>query len=82
MNISLPVDIFVGKSNLELFIQSLCYAPIMLEKVVTMDPMQKFKKAAAFGISMSPLYLIMEKPFNPILGETFQAWINGCPAYA
>lgn len=24
----------------------------------------------------------MEKPFNPILGETFQCWINGCPAYA
>lgn len=54
----------------------------MLEKVVSMDPLQKFKNSAAFGISMSPLYLIMEKPFNPILGETFQAWINGCPAYA
>jgi hypothetical protein len=24
----------------------------------------------------------MEKPFNPILGETFQCWINGCPGYA
>lgn len=23
----------------------------------------------------------MEKPFNPILGETFQGWVNGCPIY-
>lgn len=30
LNISLPVDIFVAKSNLELFIQSLCYAPVLL----------------------------------------------------
>lgn len=28
------------------------------------------------------MYLVMEKPFNPILGETFQAWVSGCPAYA
>lgn len=24
----------------------------------------------------------MEKPFNPILGETFQGLIDGCPVYA
>ena len=24
----------------------------------------------------------MEKPFNPIIGETFQCSINGCHAYA
>lgn len=23
----------------------------------------------------------MEKPFNPILGETYQGWIAGCPVY-
>jgi len=23
----------------------------------------------------------MEKPFNPILGETYQCWIDGCPVY-
>jgi hypothetical protein len=44
--------------------------------------MQKFKMATTFGITMSILYLKMEKPFNPIIGETFQAWINGSPAYA
>ncbi len=23
----------------------------------------------------------MEKPFNPILGQTYQCWIDGCPVY-
>jgi len=36
----------------------------------------------AYGITMSPVYLGMEKPFNPILGETFQCYIQGCPGYA
>ncbi len=35
-----------------------------------------------FGLTMSPMYLEMEKPFNPVIGETFQCCINGCPAYA
>ena len=30
--------------------------------------LEKFKKVIGFGLSNSPLYLNMEKPFNPILG--------------
>ena len=26
-------------------------------------------------------YLKMDKPFNPILGQTYQALIDGCPVY-
>ena len=29
----------------------------------------------------SNIQIEMEKPFNPILGETFQGWVNGCPVY-
>lgn len=29
----------------------------------------------------STLFLGIDKPFNPILGETFQGWIDGCPVY-
>lgn len=25
--------------------------------------------------------IIMEKPFNPILGETYQGIVDGCPIY-
>lgn len=35
-----------------------------------------------FALSTSLLYLSQEKSFNPILGETSQMWIDGCPVYA
>lgn len=34
LNISLPVDIFCSMSNLELFTQSMCYAPILIERTL------------------------------------------------
>jgi len=34
-----------------------------------------------FVSSVNPLELVMLKPFNPILGETFQAKIGGIPIY-
>lgn len=27
------------------------------------------------------MYLSLEKPFNPILGETYQGYVDGCPIY-
>ncbi len=35
-----------------------------------------------FGLTHSLLFFDMQKPFNPILGETFQCFIAGCPFYA
>jgi hypothetical protein len=35
----------------------------------------------SFGISASVIYIRMDKPFNPILGETYQSSIDGCPVY-
>lgn len=83
LNISLPVDIFCAESNLERFLFSFTYAPTILEGVnKDLNPLTRLKKVISFGMSNSPLYLNMEKPFNPILGETFQCWIDGCPGYA
>ena len=36
-------------------------------------------KCIAFLISTFHLSTSQQKPFNPILGETYQAFINGCP---
>ncbi len=45
------------------------YAHKFLEKAVSeTNTLEKFKKVIGFGLSNSPLYLNMEKPFNPILG--------------
>lgn len=82
LSISLPVDIFSAESNLQRFIYSMLYAPLILEGIQKESPISKLVKTIIFGLTNSVLYLSMEKPFNPILGETFQCWINGCPAYA
>jgi hypothetical protein len=39
------------------------------------------KRAVIFMISMGTIGLGYAKPFNPILGETFQAYIDNCPLY-
>jgi len=39
------------------------------------------KMTIAFGLSSIVMYLSLEKPFNPILGETYQGFIDGCPVF-
>jgi hypothetical protein len=34
-----------------------------------------------FAVSNCTLSISMMKPFNPILGDTYQCWIGGCPPY-
>jgi len=40
------------------------------------------KHCLIFGLTNSLLSFDIEKPFNPILGETYQGFIDGCPIYA
>lgn len=39
------------------------------------------KAVIAFSIGNVLLYIEMAKPFNPIIGETFQEFVDGCPIY-
>ena len=80
LNISLPVDIFSTESNLERVARTFVYAPLILEKAAAMtDPVEQLKQVVIVSLTHSLLYISMEKPFNPVLGETFQGSINGCP---
>jgi hypothetical protein len=45
------------------------------------DHLERFKSCVSFAISNCILGISIKKPFNPILGETFQCWIGGCPLY-
>lgn len=52
------------------------YAAILLEKsALQKDPIEKLKFSTAFAISKFHLSGSQLKPFNPILGETFQCKI-------
>jgi hypothetical protein len=52
-----------------------------LEKAAGLDNLEKIKYSLLFSISVSILSISINKPFNPILGETLQVWIDGCPMY-
>jgi hypothetical protein len=39
------------------------------------------KKLVILHLSWSSLTIASQKPFNPILGETYQGDIDGCPIY-
>ncbi|CAD8184504.1 unnamed protein product [Paramecium pentaurelia] len=83
LNISLPVEVFESRSNLERFCYSFTFAPQILEKAAKIDNIiEQMKYTIAFGCSSIIMYMSLEKPFNPILGETYQGFINGCPVYA
>ena len=58
--------------------------PDLLERkaVVAQTPLERFKYCISFALSNSVLYFDIDKPFNPILGETYQGFIDGCPVYA
>jgi len=83
MNMSLPVIIFGADTYLSLYCKSLAYAPIFLEKAaVQTNCLLRMVEVVKFIVGFSVAFLRMEKPFNPILGETYQAYIDGCPVYA
>ena len=60
---------------------SFAYFPLYIEKVVQADPINQLKGILSSVMGSSLIYLTMDKPFNPILGETYQCWIDGCPVY-
>ncbi|CAD8087602.1 unnamed protein product [Paramecium primaurelia] len=81
MSISLPVYVFEKQSNLQRYANSLTYLQY-LDGAVSKDHLFQFKNFLPYGYGTVILYLNMWKPFNPILGETYSGFINGCPIYA
>lgn len=83
MGLSLPVTIFEPRSHLERYAYGLIYAPHFLGKAgQTTDTLEQFKLAITYFIASLHVLINPQKPFNPILGETFQGIIGGCPVYA
>jgi hypothetical protein len=76
-NITLPIQLFEAKSFLEKMTEGWAYAPTYLTRAaLTHDPLERFKNVITFvvaGIHLTPAF---RKPFNPILGETYQARLS------
>jgi len=74
INISLPVRIFEPRSFLERITDTWCYMPLYLRKAsLAKDPIERLKWVVTFVVSGLHRGVKQMKPFNPILGETWQA---------
>ena len=82
MNVSLPVYIFDKRSMLQIFAYELKEAPYLLSKVYYIqNNIERLKLMTVFLLSQIVLTPILLKPFNPIIGETFQAKIGNLNVY-
>ncbi len=82
MNISLPVYIFDGRTMLEIFAYELKQSPIFLSRAYySTSQMEKLKWVTTFLLSQLYLSTLQTKPFNPIIGETFQTKIGSMNVY-
>ena len=77
MNLSLPIFIFDTRSLLEMWVWQNGYCSIYLEKAfLEKDPIERIKYSTIYAMSKMHLCVAQQKPFNPILGETFQCKLN------
>jgi len=73
ISLSLPIRIFEPRSMLERYVDWWCYAPVYLKKAgQTNDKLEAFKNVITFALSAIFLSTGQMKPFNPLLGETFE----------
>jgi len=70
--ITMPVEWNEPISLLQRFSEQMTYASL-LNKVASQDPIERIQWVAAFAVSsIAPNLGRMSKPFNPLLGETYQ----------
>lgn len=82
MSISLPIELFDKKSHLEILANNFTFAPHYLNKAnESTIVLEQMKLTMSFFLTTLHMATAQLKPFNPILGETFQARINGMPIY-
>eukprot|EP00475_Leptophrys_vorax_P042438 TRINITY_DN80015_c0_g1_i1.p1 TRINITY_DN80015_c0_g1~~TRINITY_DN80015_c0_g1_i1.p1 ORF type:complete len:385 (+),score=110.41 TRINITY_DN80015_c0_g1_i1:70-1224(+) len=71
--ISMPVGLCEGRSFLERIPDQWAYLPYYLGKAaIETDPVQRLKYIVAMSVAGLHYTCRMDKPFNPVLGETYQ----------
>ncbi|PNH08715.1 Oxysterol-binding protein 9, partial [Tetrabaena socialis] len=80
--ISLPVCLFEPRSFLERLTTNWEYNSLLVAAANCTDPVDRLRYVVAFAVSGFCRQVSFHKPFNPILGETYQAtYPNGLQVY-
>ncbi|EFC45762.1 oxysterol-binding protein 1a [Naegleria gruberi] len=72
VSVSLPVYIFEPRSFLQRLPDIWAFHSLLTDAADQKDPVQRFIRIIAFGIAGLHQTCVQKKPFNPILGETFE----------
>ena len=82
LNISLPVFMFDKRTLHMAFAYEQKFAPIFLTMAaLSVDKIERLKWITTYLISFLHLSVIQVKPFNPIIGETYQCRIGNIDIY-
>ena len=82
MNVSLPVFLFDPRSMHEVFCYELRGAPYYLTKAYySPDEFERIKWIVVYLVSQLYITTLQLKPFNPIIGETFQCKVGNLNLY-
>ncbi|OMJ77984.1 hypothetical protein SteCoe_22305 [Stentor coeruleus] len=82
VGMSLPIKLFEPRSTLERMLDRWAFMPVFMRSMSGMDNVEKFKKVITMAVAGLYIAPSQEKPFNPLLGETLQAyWPDGTQAY-
>ncbi|KAL9652259.1 hypothetical protein ABK040_011919 [Willaertia magna] len=73
VSVSLPVYVFEPRSFLQRLPDLWCFHRLLNQASEEVDPVNRFVKVIGFAVSGLHQMCIAKKPFNPILGETFEA---------
>lgn len=77
VGVSLPVRIFEPISMVERICDFWAFAPVYLPKAAqTKKPVERMKLAITYGVAGLYVSASSRKPFNPILGETFEGFLD------
>ena len=83
MSLSLPIRIFEPRTMLERITDWFAFAPLILKNAGTINnKVEAFKQVICFALSALFRSTQQLKPFNPMLGETYQCfWDDGTKMY-
>lgn len=71
MQVSLPVELFEGKSFLQRLPESWVHMDLLRMAADAVDPVERMRCIVAWVLSGLSCQVSAFKPFNPILGETY-----------
>eukprot|EP01095_Lingulamoeba_sp_RSL-Kostka_P001905 TRINITY_DN126_c0_g2_i1.p1 TRINITY_DN126_c0_g2~~TRINITY_DN126_c0_g2_i1.p1 ORF type:complete len:358 (-),score=174.12 TRINITY_DN126_c0_g2_i1:256-1329(-) len=71
--IAIPVQVAEPRTYLERICDGWCYPSFLQKAAECEDPVERLKNVVAFAISGLSNTTSPKKPFNPIVGETYQA---------